>query len=73
MNRFGMVFLLAIFSLFNLTQRKAIMQRSPNGEPTMFVGHFASLMKKHNGQWTFYRTSFDTRYRGPMPTQPTQD
>jgi len=49
------------------------MQRSPNGEPTMFVGHFASLMKKHNGQWTFYRTSFDTRYRGPMPTQPTQD
>lgn len=46
---------------------------NPNGEPTMFVGHFASLMKKHNGQWTFYRTSFDTRYRGPMPTQPTQD
>jgi ketosteroid isomerase-like protein len=38
----------------------------PDGEPTMFVGHFASLMKKHNGKWTFYRTSFQHRYRGPI-------
>ncbi|MEW6983171.1 DUF4440 domain-containing protein [Colwelliaceae bacterium 6471] len=38
----------------------------PDKAPTMFVGHFASLMKKHNGKWTFYRTSFQARYRGPI-------
>ncbi|BDX05853.1 nuclear transport factor 2 family protein [Planctobacterium marinum] len=38
----------------------------PDQPPTKFVGHFASLMKKHNGKWTFYRTSFDTRFRGPF-------
>lgn len=37
--------------------------------PTKFVGHFASVMKKHKGKWTFYRTSFDTRYRGPMAAE----
>ncbi|MFC3094519.1 nuclear transport factor 2 family protein [Alteromonas sediminis] len=37
----------------------------PDGPPTMFIGHFASLMKKYKGKWTFYRTSFETRYRGP--------
>lgn len=38
----------------------------PNEEPSQFVGQFASLMKKHNGKWTFYRTSFQTRYRGAL-------
>lgn len=38
----------------------------PNQEPSQFVGQFASLMKKHEGKWTFYRTSFQTRYRGPL-------
>lgn len=38
----------------------------PDKAPTMFVGHFASLMKKHKGKWTFYRTSFQHRYRGPI-------
>jgi len=38
----------------------------PDQPPSMFVGHFASLMKKHNGKWTFYRTSFQARYRGPL-------
>ena len=38
----------------------------PDAAPTMFIGHFASLMKKHKGKWTFYRTSFEARYRGPM-------
>lgn len=37
-----------------------------DGEPTQFVGYFASLMKKHNGKWTFFRTSFTERYRGPL-------
>ncbi len=44
----------------------------PDRAPTMFIGQFASLMKKYNGKWTFYRTSFDTRYRGPMPAENTQ-
>ncbi|GHF24889.1 hypothetical protein GCM10017044_19560 [Kordiimonas sediminis] len=38
----------------------------PDQDPTKFVGHFVSLMKKHEGKWTFYRTSFQTRYRGPI-------
>lgn len=38
----------------------------PSEEPSQFVGQFASLMKKHEGKWTFYRTSFQTRYRGPL-------
>lgn len=38
----------------------------PDKAPTMFIGHFASLMKRHNGKWTFYRTSFQHRYRGPI-------
>lgn len=38
----------------------------PDQPPTMFVGHFASLMKKHQGKWTFYRTSFEARYRGKI-------
>jgi len=38
----------------------------PDQPTTQFVGHFASLMKKYNGKWTIYRTSFDTRYRGPL-------
>ncbi|WP_164078388.1 YybH family protein [Alteromonas facilis] len=38
----------------------------PDTPPTQFIGQFASLMKKHNGKWTFYNTSFDTRYRGPL-------
>ena len=38
----------------------------PDKAPTMFVGHFASLMKKHKGKWTFFRTSFQHRYRGPI-------
>ena len=38
----------------------------PDQPPTKFVGQFASLMKKHNGKWTFYRTSFQSRYRGPI-------
>ncbi|MEE4243941.1 MAG: nuclear transport factor 2 family protein [Kangiellaceae bacterium] len=39
---------------------------NPNGKPTKFVGQFVNLMKKHKGKWTFYRTSFQERYRGPM-------
>lgn len=38
----------------------------PDGKRSMFVGHFASLMKKYQGKWTFYRTSFEARYRGPI-------
>lgn len=38
----------------------------PDKSPSKFVGHFASLMKKHQGKWTFYRTSFQARYRGPI-------
>ena len=38
----------------------------PDQPPTKFIGHFASLMKKHKGKWTIYRTSFDTRFRGPF-------
>ncbi len=38
----------------------------PDQAPTKFVGQFASLMKKHKGKWTFYRTSFQERYRGPL-------
>jgi hypothetical protein len=38
----------------------------PDMPPSMFVGHFASLMKRYNGKWTFYRTSFQDRYRGPI-------
>lgn len=38
----------------------------PDQAPTKFIGHFASVMKKHEGKWTFFRTSFETRYRGPM-------
>ena len=38
----------------------------PDQPATKFVGHFASLFKKHKGKWRFYRTSFDTRYRGPL-------
>lgn len=37
-----------------------------DGTQSKFMGHFASIMKKHQGRWTFYRTSFDTRYRGPI-------
>lgn len=43
----------------------------PDGTRSMFVGHFASMMKKHQGKWTFYRTSFQERYRGPMETATT--
>ena len=35
-------------------------------ELTMFIGQFASLLKKHNGRWKMYRTSFQERYRGPL-------
>ena len=38
----------------------------PDRDPTQFVGHFASLMKKYKGKWTFYRTSYEPRYRGPL-------
>ena len=38
----------------------------PDQPATKFVGHFASLMKKHKGKWTFYRTSFQDRFRGPL-------
>lgn len=38
----------------------------PDQAPSKFVGHFAGLMKKHKGQWTFCRTSFQHRYRGPI-------
>lgn len=38
----------------------------PDQPPTQFVGQFASLLKKHNGRWTFYRTSFQERYRGSL-------
>lgn len=38
----------------------------PDKAPTKFVGQFASLMKKHNGKWTFFRTSFQDRYRGEI-------
>ena len=38
----------------------------PDGRKSKFVGHFASLMKRHEGEWTFYRTSFQERYRGPI-------
>jgi len=38
----------------------------PDKAPSMFVGHFASLLKKYKGKWTFYRTSFQHRYRGPI-------
>lgn len=37
-----------------------------NGNKTKFIGHFSSLMKKYEGKWTFYRTSFQERYRGPL-------
>lgn len=37
-----------------------------DGSRSKFVGHFASLMKKHEGKWTFFRTSFQERYRGPI-------
>lgn len=43
----------------------------PDKTPTKFEGHFASLLKKHNGKWTFFRTSFDTRFRGPIDATPT--
>jgi len=38
----------------------------PDGSRSKFIGHFAGLMKKHKGKWTFFRTSFQERYRGPI-------
>lgn len=38
----------------------------PGGKKSKFIGQFAGLMKKHQGKWTFYRTSFQERYRGDL-------
>jgi len=42
----------------------------PDGSQSMFKGYFASIMKKHEGKWTFYRTSFSELYRGEYPRKP---
>ena len=36
------------------------------GGTSKFIGEFASIMKKVDGHWRFYRTSFQQRYRGPI-------
>lgn len=35
-----------------------------------FVGHFASLARRHEGRWLLYRTNFTTLYRGPTAEVP---
>lgn len=35
-----------------------------------FVGHFASLARRHEGRWLLYRTNFTTLYRGPTGEVP---
>lgn len=41
-----------------------------NGES--FVGRFASLSRRHDGQWKLYRTNFTTLYRGDTKKIPAE-
>lgn len=43
---------------------------APDGKRSAFVGEFASVLKKQDGRWLFYSTSFHTTYRGPVEGAP---